>query len=205
MSVEFRDICALIVIALMVLFAVRYSYQIYKKDISPTLSTWILFFVGVGLSLVTYLLSEDFDVISGINNTVDILVVIAMIASILRWGNKTVRFRPWEKYYLLTAGAIVLYAVITGDLFKSNLFAQVLIAIGAIPTINTMIAERRNTESFTAWGLVWTAHAVGLVSSLVNGNILSATYVIRGLVSITITLAVMIYFEVRTRRQSTDK
>lgn len=188
----------------MVAFAGRYSYQTYKKEISPTLSTWILFFAGVGLSLVTYLLNENFDVISGVNNTVDILVVIAMIASIWRWGDKTLRFRPWEKYYLGAAEGIVVYAVFTGDLFHSNLFAQALIAVGAFPTIHTMIREGRNTESFTAWGLVWTAHAVGLVPSLAgDGNILSAIYVIRGLVSITITLAVMTYFEVRTRRSST--
>lgn len=197
---EFKDVCAVIVAVLMVLFAARYSYQIYKREIAPTLSTWILFFAGVGISLVTYLLNEDFDVVSGVNNTVDILVVVAMIASILRWGDKTIRFRPWEKYYLGAAGLIVIYAIMTGDLFSSNLFAQGLIVIGAFPTINTMVSEGRNTESFTGWGLVWTAHLVGLAPSLVDGNLLSATYVIRGLVSITITLAIMTYFEIRTRR-----
>lgn len=200
---ELKDVCALIVATLLVVFVGRYSYQIYKKDISPTLSTWILFFVGVGLSLVTYLLNEDFDVISGVNNTVDILVVIVVIASIWRWGDKAIRFRPWEKYYLGAAGLIVLYATITGDLFNSNLIAQFLIVVGAVPTIHRMIAERRNTESFTAWGLVWVAHAVGLVPSFAEGgNILSVTYVIRGLISVSITLTVMVYFEVRIRRSN---
>lgn len=199
---ELKEICALIVTALLVVFTGRYCYQIHKKDgVSPTLSTWILFLAGVGLSLVTYLLNEDFDVISGVNNTVDILVVIVVIASILRWGDKTVRFLPWEKYYLAVAGLVALYAAITGDLFNSNLVAQFLIAVGAFPMWHKMITQKRNTESFTAWGLVWTAHAVGLIPSFAQGgNMLSATYVIRGLVSITITFAFMIYFELRTRR-----
>jgi len=50
----------------MMLFAARYAYQIYKREINPTLSTWIIFILGTGLSLITYAIAEKHDFRSGI-------------------------------------------------------------------------------------------------------------------------------------------
>ncbi|NQV88807.1 MAG: hypothetical protein HQ488_00600 [Parcubacteria group bacterium] len=200
-----KEICAWVVVGIMLIFALRYVYQIWRKEITPTLSMWILFLVGVGGSLLSYLLQEDWDITSGVNNVVDLLVVLIVIISILVWGDRTLRFRPWEKYYLLAAGLGVAYAVISGDLWHSSLFAQVLIEAGTIPMYHTMIKEKRNTESFTAWLLVLAAHGVGLVPSLHEGNLLATIYVIRGIISISLTLAFMTYYEVRTKRQEAGR
>lgn len=197
-----KDICALIVVLIMALFAFRYGYQIRRREIKPRLATWIVFLVGVSLTLGFYVLEEDWDLISGVNNAVDLLVVIANIVCVLVWADPTVRFRPWEKYYFLAAGFIVLYGALSGDLLSSNLFGQILICLGYLPMWWEMVETGKNSESFTAWGLGLAAPVVGLVPSLVDGNVLSAVYVIRTIIMCATTLVIMTYFELRARRRS---
>lgn len=192
--------CALIVALVMAAYAFRYNWQIHKREVAPTLSTWVLFLVGVLVSLAFYGPAQNWDLISGIGNAVDVVVVASVIACVLLWGDKTVRFKPWEKYYLGAAGLGVLYGVVSGDLIRSNLFGQLLICVGYVPTWHTMIKQKRNTESFTAWGMLIVSNGIGLVPALVDGNILSAIYVVRALTLVSFTLAIMTYFELRARR-----
>jgi hypothetical protein len=195
-----KEICALGVVLVMCVYAIRYNWQIRQREVSPTLSTWILFLVGVLVSLTFYGPAEGWDLISGIGNVTDVGVVASVIVCILLWGNKTVRFQPWEKYYLGAAGLGVLYGAISGDLMRSNLFGQFLICVGYVPTWHTMIKSRCNTESFTAWCLLIVSNGIGLVPALVDGNILSAIYVIRALTLVSFTLILMAYYEIRSRR-----
>lgn len=133
----------------MVLCAFRYAYQIKKKEISPILSTWIIFLLGTLLSLITYALAEKHDFRSGILNTLDVLVVMTVFCSILAWGNRQVRFKPFERWYLLGIALITLYGLVSGDAWSSNIFTQLLISIGYAPTIQNLITQKKNTESFT--------------------------------------------------------
>lgn len=197
-----KDMCALLVAMIMTLFTARYGYQVYKKEIEPPLSTWILFIVGVGVSLLFYGLKEEWDFVSGIANVVDVGVVLTVIVCILLWGkDRTVRFKRWERFYLIVGALTVFYGFLSGDLWRSNLVGQILLVVGYLPTWHTMVVQKRNTESFTAWGIVLVAELVAIVPSVVQGNLLSAIYVIRALISILITLAFMIYYERRVRRQ----
>ena len=81
-------------------FAARYTYQIWKGEISPTLSTWIIFLLGTGLSLTTYAIAEQRDFASGILNTMDVVAVLVILIATIVWGQRAVRFKPFEKWYL---------------------------------------------------------------------------------------------------------
>lgn len=180
----------------------RYIWQIYHKEIQPTLSSWIIFFSGTSLSLVTYAIAQDKDFKSGILNLVDCIGVALIMISVLLWSRAERHFRPFEKWYLAGIGLIVIYGLATGDAWSSNLFTWGLIATGYFPTIQTLVTEKRNTESFTAWGGEWITVTIGLYPASDGGNTLAILYASRGVVLIGPMLILMSYYEFQSRKQA---
>lgn len=186
----------------MVGIAARYGYQVWKKEISPTLSTWLIFLVGTSLSLVTYAIAEKRDFLSGILNTMDVAVVAGVVVAILLWGDRRVRFKRFDKWYLVGVGVIVLYGALSGDAWTSNLFTQILITTGYGPTVWTLVTEKRNTESFSVWGLVGLAGFFALYPAMHEGNLLAVTYSLRTIGCVALLIAIMWHYERVARRNN---
>ena len=195
-----KDISVWLVVFVMMTFAVRYTYQIWKREISPTLSTWIIFLLGTGLSLTTYAIAEKHDFRSGILNMMDVIAVMIVFLATIMWGNRDVRFKPFEKWYLGGIGAIVAYGLLSGDAWGSNIFTQVLISIGYVPTIQNLLTEKRNVESFTGWSCGIVAGLIALYPAMVDGNSLAVLYALRTIVLVSSIIAVMTYYELRSKK-----
>lgn len=195
-----KEISVWLVALVMMTFAVRYTYQIWKREISPTLSTWIIFLLGTGLSLMTYAIAEKHDFRSGILNTMDVVAVMVVLLATIAWGNRDVRFRPFEKWYLGGIGAIVVYGLLSGDAWGSNIFTQVLIGIGYVPTIQNLLTEKRNVESFTGWSCGIVAGLIALYPAMIDGNSLAVLYAIRTIVLVSSIIAIMTYYEFSSRK-----
>jgi hypothetical protein len=195
-----KEISVWLVALVMMTFAVRYTYQIWKREISPTLSTWIIFLFGTGLSLTTYAIAEKHDFRSGILNTMDVVAVMIVFLATLTWGNRDVRFKPFEKWYLGGIGVIVAYGLFSGDAWGSNIFTQVLISTGYVPTIQNLLTEKRNVESFTGWSCGIVAGLIALYPAMVDGNSLAVLYALRTIVFVSSIIAVMTYYELCSQR-----
>lgn len=195
-----KEICVWLVGLVMMLFAFRYAYQIRKRDIFPTISTWIIILLGTGLSLATYAVAEKHDFRSGVLNTFDVFGASFVLIAIIVWGKRAVRFKPFEKWYLIGIGAIIAYGFLSGDVWRSNIFTQVLITIGYIPTIQTLLTEKKNTESFTGWGCGVLAGLLALYPAITGGNTLALLYVVRSTLLASCIIAIMVYLELRSKR-----
>lgn len=196
-----KDICIWLVVACMLGYPAVYIYQIRKKLISPTLSTWIIFQVATIISLISYAIAEHSDFRSGIVIIMDTLAVFLIIIALVIWGDRKLLFKWFEKWYLAGLCLIVLYGLITGNAWRSNILAQGLITLGYIPTFHNLIYSKRNNESFLAWACVWFAAFFGLLPSMVNGNFLAALYTCRGIISVSITLSIMFYYHYRSQKK----
>ena len=197
-----KDFSVLLLCFVLLAVAVRYIYQIWKHEISPTLSTWIIFSLGTGLSLTTYLIAEEYDFRSGILNTLDAVGTVTIVLAIIICGKHEVHFKSFEKWYLRGIGAIIIYGLLSGDAWTSNIFAQVLISVGYFPTIQSLLTEKKNTESFTAWGLNALAGLISFYPAIMGGKILAVLYSARSTVCIFVLLTIMIFLELRSRRKS---
>src|SRR3989344_2417679 len=135
-----KDLCVWLVGFVMITSAIRCMYQIRKRDgVSPTLSTWIIFFAGTILSLTTYIIAEKHDLRSGVLNIADVVATAIIFLSVIIWGERGMRFRPFEKWYLGGVVVIVVYGLFSGDAWGSNIFTQVLISAGYFPTIQKLL------------------------------------------------------------------
>jgi len=192
-----KDFFVLLVAIVMLFCTSWYVFQIRRHKITPTLSTWLIFILGTVLSLTTYAIAENHDFRSGILNTMDMMGCIVITLAVITWGERGLKFKPFEKWYLLGIGLIIVYGVLSGDAWSSNIFTQLLISIGYIPTVQNLITEKRNTEPFVSWGGVLLTGALALYPSIVGGNALAALYSIRTIVLVSIMLSIMAYYQLR--------
>jgi hypothetical protein len=184
------------VAVMMTCSAVRYIWQIRRHRIEPATSTWVVFLLGTALSFVTYMLAENRDFVSGILNTMDVVEVGSILVAVLLWANPGgVRFSRFEKWYLAGVGLIILYGLIFGDAWGSNLFVQGLIGAGYIPSVHKIISSKRNTESFLAWSFSFFAGCFALVPAIWDGNALAVIYAGRTVVMVGSFLVLMGYYQ----------
>jgi hypothetical protein len=197
-----KEFCIVAVAVCMLTYPAIYIYQIRKRLIHPTLSTWIIFQFGTIISLVTYAIAEHRDFKSGILNTMDTLAVFLIIIAMVIWGDRKLLIKRFEKWYLFGLGLIVSYGLITGNAWNSNVFAQVLITVGYIPTFHNMIISKRNSESFLAWSCVWSAGFFSIPPAVINGNSLATIYAIRNVVSVSANLTLMLFYHFKSQKKT---
>lgn len=190
-----KDLFVALISVIMILFTANYSYQIWRQKVIPTISTWITLLTGTGLSFTTYVLAANWDIRSGINNTVDFASALIIFVATLCWGKRQMRFKPFEKWYLLGVATIVFYGTISTNAWNSNILTQVLIAIGYIPTAHNLIHQKQNTESFFTWSCGLVASTLSLYPALNEGNKLAVLYSIRGIMSVILLLSLMTYYQ----------
>lgn len=188
---------ALVVLA-QLSFCIHYAYRTWRRENQPTLSMWVLFLLGVGLSFATYVIEKRYDLASGILNTVDVMAVAFILIAVALWGKRTVHLERFDRFYLAGVASIVVYAIVSGDIWRSNLFCQLLIVSGYIPTFRKMHRLKMNTESFGSWAFSLTASACAVYPAAVDGNDLSLVYALRSVASVAIILLVMLYYEFRS-------
>ncbi|MFA5773371.1 MAG: hypothetical protein WC908_01715 [Candidatus Paceibacterota bacterium] len=196
-----KEICVWAVGFVMLLFSLRYIYLIKKQKISPALSTWVVFLLGTILSLVTYAIAEDHDFRSGILNTVDVASVSIIIIAIIIYRDKNRKIKPFDRWYMIGIGLIVLYGFLSKDAWNSNIFTQILIGVGYIPTFQKLISEKKNTESFSTWSLSILSGVIAFYPAIVDGNSLAIIYATRAIIIVSLLMLTMLYFEIYSKRK----
>jgi hypothetical protein len=190
-----KEFLALLPGITMVLFASWYAFKVYNGTITPALSTWIIMFTGVLLSILTYLVSSHFNYLGAALNFGDVLCNVIIISTILLTKKFSLHFRPFEKKYLIASAIIVLFWLFSHDAFISNLLVQFILIVSYLPTIQKFITEKKNTESIPVWGVCLFASMVSLYSAFASGNILSVIYVCRSTFMILVVIFLAIYFD----------
>lgn len=176
-----------------------YVYQISRRQVLPTLSTWIILVVATSLNVASYLVATRVDVISGVLGLTDALVCwFILIVTVISAGLK-MQFQTFEKYYLTGAGMLVLFWIVSRNAFITNLLMQLLITIGCSSTIQSLLYANENHESFIFWGLVLVAASLSLYPAAVDGNLLAVIYSIRSIVILCVILSLMLRLHRKTR------
>jgi len=190
---------AIAVAVVLIAASLPYMYQISRRQVLPTLSTWIILVVATSLNVASYLVATRVDVISGVLGLTDALVCwFILIVAVISTGLK-MQFQTFEKYYLIGAGVIVLFWIVSRNAFITNLLMQLLITIGCSSTIQSLLYANENHESFIFWGLVLVAASLSLYPAAVDGNLLAVIYSIRSIVILCVILSLMLRLHRKTR------
>jgi hypothetical protein len=90
----------------------------------------------------------------------------------------------------------MIFWFMTGAHFITNLLIQLILVIAYFPVINRMVTTGKNTESFSGWIGMLLAASISLIS--LEGT-LAFIYSYRAIISVTILLSIMLYFEIKIR------
>jgi hypothetical protein len=190
---------AIAVAVVLIAASLPYVYQISRRQVLPTLSTWIILVVATSLNVASYLVATRVDVISGVLGLTDALVCWFILIIIVISAGLKMQFQTFEKYYLTGAGVIVLFWIVSRSAFITNLLMQLLITIGCFSTIQSLLYANENHESFIFWGLVLVAASLSLYPAAVDGNLLAVIYSIRSIVILCVILSLMLRLHRKTR------
>lgn len=194
-----KGYAAIAVAVILIAASLRYVYQITRRHVVPTLSTWIILAVATSLNVASYLVATRLDVLSGALGLTDALVSWLILIVTVRAAGCKLTFQAFEKYYLTGAGCIVLFWIISRDAFLTNLLMQGLLTIGCSSTIQSLLYAKENHESFIFWSLGLIAVTLSLYPAAVDGNLLAVLYSLRSIVIVGVILSLMLRLHRHTR------
>jgi hypothetical protein len=155
-----------VVVVLDVFVGARYCAKVIRKQAHPRIATWLIFELGVVMSLVAYFASRDHSLLKAALNLTDFVVVSAIVAAIYfeqRAGK--ILFTRNERLCLLIAGVTMVAWMITKTPWIGFVGFQVVMTMAYLPTIESMWRWRpgRSPEPAETWGLNAMAAGVGVV------------------------------------------
>lgn len=182
-----------------------YCWLTYKQKIKPALAMWIFFTIAVGISLTTYIKSDNFSLLDNILNTTDMAMTTIVSIAIYLFGDHTSRFSRFDKGCLIAVLLIVLFWFITKNHVFTHALTQVILVIAYFPVISRLWKTRKNGESFVVWTGMLLAPMLSLLSS--KGT-LATIYSVRAIVCITVLMLLMLrveYLTITGVGKTTDK
>ena len=181
-----------------VLLAVRYIWQLVRKEIQPALAMWIMFSIAVAMSLITYLKEGNYGFTDNILNSVDVIYVITVSVAIAIFGGKSSKITRFDLGCLIVVGLIVVFWLFTQNHLVTNFMIQTILVIAYFPVVKRLFETRVNTEPF----LIWTGMLIAPVLSLLSSKGLLATvYSVRAIICVGTLLLLMLWIELTHRKR----
>ncbi len=185
-----------------ILLAVRYIWQLVRKEIQPALAMWIMFSIAVAMSLITYLKEGNYEFTDNILNSVDVIYVITVSVAIAIFGEKSSKITRFDLGCLIVVGLIVVFWLFTQNHLVTNFMIQTILVIAYFPVVKRLFETRVNSEPF----LIWTGMLIAPVLSLLSSKGLLATvYSVRAIICVGSLLLFMLWIEVsgKNRKKAT--
>lgn len=168
------SICAASVVALLDLcVGARYCAKIIGGRSSPRIATWLIFEIGVLMSLVTYFASQDHSAVKAALNLTDALVVtVVIVALLMKAQGVKVRFTKNERMCLLIALITMVAWAITKTAWVGFLGFQVVMTVAYVPTIESMWYVRQGPapEPVETWSINAVAALIGVALDLTGSR-----------------------------------
>jgi hypothetical protein len=150
----------------------RYCVRLIRKTSSPRIATWLIFEIGVVMSLVTYFASHDHSIVKAALNVTDAIVVTVIVASLLlQQRGAKIRFTRNEQLCLVISLITMAAWAITKTAWIGFVGFQVVMTVAYLPTIESMWqwTGGMSPEPLETWSINAVAALIGVVID-VTGN-----------------------------------
>ncbi len=185
--------------------SVRYCMKLIRGEIAPRLATWLIFEVGVLLSLTAYLTSRDHNLAKAALNATDAVLVTMILGLVLikqtRYG---VQFTKNEWHCLIVACLAAALWFFTKTGWIGLIGFQVVMSVAYLPTLESVWQWRPGPppEPIDKWSINILVAVLGIVPTLAgHRDYLAMIYPLRALVLCLSVVALI----VRWMRKSKDE
>lgn len=146
-----------------------YCAKLMRKRARPRIATWLIFEIGVGMSLMAYFSSRDHSALKAVLNLTDALVVtVIVVALVIQGRGKRIRFTANEKACLLISCITLVVWGITKTAWIGLAGFQMVMAVAYVPTIESLWHWHAGPapEPVETWGMNALAALMGVVVDL---------------------------------------
>jgi uncharacterized membrane protein YkvI len=151
----------------------RYCVKLIRREAHPRIATWLIFELGVVMSLIAYFASRDHSLVKDALNLTDFVVVTGILAALFfeQRGEK-ISFTRIERLCLLIAGVTMVAWMITKTAWIGFAGFQVVMTIAYLPTIESMWKWKpgRSPEPVETWSITAVAALIGVVLDVTGSH-----------------------------------
>lgn len=157
---------ASVVVLLDVGVGIRYSAKLIRKETFPRIATWLIFAIGVVMSLATYFSSHNHSIVKAALNVTDGVVVTVIVASLLvEQRGRKISFTRNEQLCLVISCITLAAWAITRTAWIGFVGFQVVMSVAYFPTIESVWQWKpgASPEPVDTWSINAVAAFIGVI------------------------------------------
>jgi len=201
--VNITNLAAITVVALVFYVGTLYCVRFLRKEISPRIATWLIFEVGVAMSLASYLAGSDHSLTKAALNVADCLQV-TVILLVLFFGRELqkIEFTRNEYLSLCVSGVAAAAWMLTKAGWIGFVGFQTVMCIAYLPTLESLWNWKSGSppEPMDKWIINILITVFGLVVDLSGKrDYLAMIYPLRALFLCTAVVALILRWEQKNK------
>ena len=196
--------CAAIVVVLLdFCVGARYCMKVVRKEISPRIATWLIFEIGVAMSLATYLSGNNHSLVKAALNAADTLqVTVILLTLVIEQRGRKIRFTRNE---LISLGASCVAAVawmVTRTGWVGFIGFQLVMSVAYLPTLEGLWRWKPgpSPEPMEKWGVNVIIALIGIVVDITGRHdYLAMVYPLRALILCVVVVVLIARWEQKSK------
>jgi len=194
---------AITVVLLVFYVGARYCTKLIRKEISPRIATWLIFEIGVVMSLASYLAGNDHSLIKAALNAADCLQVTAILLTLMfEQRGRKIQFTRNELASLgISCGAAIAWMV-TKTGWIGFIGFQLVMSVAYLPTIESLWCWKPgpSPEPMEKWGINVIIALIGVVVDITGRHdYLAMVYPLRALILCVVVVALITRWEQKSK------
>jgi cbb3-type cytochrome oxidase subunit 1 len=190
---------AITVVLLVFYVGARYCTKLVRKEISPRIATWLIFEIGVVMSLASYLAGNDHSLIKAALNAADSLqVTVILLMLLIEQRGRKITFTRNELVSLVISCMAAVTWLVTKTGWIGFIGFQLVMSVAYLPTFESLWRWKLgpSPEPMEKWGINVVIALIGVVVDLTDRHdYLAMVYPLRALVLCLVVVVLITRWE----------
>ena len=203
LRLNITNLSASIVVVLVFYVGTRYCVRFLRREISPRIATWLIFEIGVAMSLASYLTGHDHSLTKAALNVADCFqVTVILLVLLLRRERPMLDFTGKEHLSLWVAGVAGAAWMFTRDGWVGFVGFQIVMSVAYLPTLESLWRWKpgKPPEPLDKWSINVLITLIGLVVDLTGKrDYFAMVYPLRALVLCLLVVSLILRWELKNQ------
>jgi hypothetical protein len=181
----------------------RYCAKLIRKKTFPRIATWLIFEIGVVMSLAAYFASHDHSIVKAALNAADGIVVTVILASLfIEQRRVKILFTRNEQLCLVISCITMAAWTITKTAWIGVAGFQVVMSVAYFPTIESLWQWKPggSPEPVETWGINAVAALIGVVIDITGSHdYIAMLYPLRAFILCMIIVVLVRRWELKSK------